>query len=655
MSDISAVPQRSQTWRRFRIGLLFLLFAFLAVWKLLPPDVVRNPVVMGRGKDGKWYEQSQNAGKGFHFNAHVGVLKSQNNTTTASSDSHFNRAFLADRSLVIFNLSSHVLMERIGTELLQQLKADNHFDQLAYYPPGHVPETEAEAPDLWLSVNLESIEESGITGRELKATVTAALGSSFAASRHSVHDHLSPPIVTLNVNISVDHQSTLTGIESSSAEYSQQGKDIAKQLMTAVSDKLKTLREKHPPLPKLPSSLNPEFVAAPEFEFLKRLNATRQTSFHGFMFHNETFWQFTSTENAEPTLASIRDELSKSDWKVGDFEAADLQNAYLRAVKEDAILELFPTKRRIFSMPETKEPQGLVQYNVRYLHRISSDEMQAVVAELLVAPKPDVDELLVLRRFGSSEQQDQVMKLIEKHPPRSVEAWLMLAESYARDNNADACRAALVRATLLMLTVRDSADYDRRIKDIAAKQKIEASELKVVDQAVLTELGIAELVAGADPSTVEISANSAASFFVANDSEGSTVITARLQTDGRGQATTPTTVTFLQASEKSRSWSTQSAFDGVSNLQHQSSVGSRPISVSLEKLDSNSFQVTATLENGATVQRCDSRATGGILLPGWKPGPANVAISLRRDEPCTTQVVAPKPTATPTTVLMTLR
>ena len=655
MSDISAVPQRSQTWRRFRIGLLFLLFAFLAVWKLLPPDVVRNPVVMGRGKDGKWYEQSQNAGKGFHFNAHVGVLKSQNNTTTASSDSHFNRAVLADRSLVIFNLSSHVLMERIGTELLQQLKADNHFDQLAYYPPGHVPETEAEAPDLWLSVNLESIEESGITGRELKATVTAALGSSFAASRHSVHDHLSPPIVTLNVNISVDHQSTLTGIESSSAEYSQQGKDIAKQLMTAVSDKLKTLREKHPPLPKLPSSLNPEFVAAPEFEFLKRLNATRQTSFHGFMFHNETFWQFTSTENAEPTLASIRDELSKSDWKVGDFEAADLQNAYLRAVKEDAILELFPTKRRIFSMPETKEPQGLVQYNVRYLHRISSDEMQAVVAELLVAPKPDVDELLVLRRFGSSEQQDQVMKLIEKHPPRSVEAWLMLAESYARDNNADACRAALVRATLLMLTVRDSADYDRRIKDIAAKQKIEASELKVVDQAVLTELGIAELVAGADPSTVEISANSAASFFVANDSEGSTVITARLQTDGRGQATTPTTVTFLQASEKSRSWSTQSAFDGVSNLQHQSSVGSRPISVSLEKLDSNSFQVTATLENGATVQRCDSRATGGILLPGWKPGPANVAISLRRDEPCTTQVVAPKPTATPTTVLMTLR
>jgi hypothetical protein len=154
-----------------------------------------------------------------------------------------------------------------------------------------------------------------------------------------------------------------------------------------------------------------------------------------------------------------------------------------------------------------------------------------------------------------------------------------------------------VRATLLLLTVTDSADCDRRIKDTAAKQKIEASELKVVDQAVLTELGIVELVAGADASTVEISANSAASFFVANDSEGPTVITVRIQADGRGQANTPATVTFLEASERSRSWSTQSAFEGVSNLQHQFSVGSRPISVSLEKLDGNSFRVTATLKN----------------------------------------------------------
>jgi hypothetical protein len=165
MSEISAVPQRSQTWRWIKIGLLFLLIAFLAVWNLMPPDVVRNPVVLGRGDDGELHEQSPNADNGLHFNAHVGALKSQNSTTTASSESRSDPAFLADRGLMIINLSNHVLMERVGTELLAQLKADNKFDRLEYYPSGHLPETGVEAPDLWLSLNLESVEESGITGR----------------------------------------------------------------------------------------------------------------------------------------------------------------------------------------------------------------------------------------------------------------------------------------------------------------------------------------------------------------------------------------------------------------------------------------------------------------------------------------------------------
>ncbi|MBM4076536.1 MAG: hypothetical protein FJ267_12975, partial [Planctomycetes bacterium] len=271
-----------------KIGLVLLLVGFLAVWNLLPPEVVRRPVVMGRGDDGKLHEQSPEHVSGLHFNAHVGALKSQNNTTTASTESHSNPAFFADRSLVILNLSDHLLMERIGTELLGQLKADNQFDRIEYYPAGQGPEMGAEAGDLFLSLTLESIDESGIIGRSLKATVAATLGRSPAASNHSVNDHLSPPIVSLKADISVDHESSLAGIESSSARYSQQGKDIAKHLMTSVSGKLKTLREKYRSLRNLPSSLRPEFVVAPEFEFLMRLNATRQTSVHGFMFHNET-------------------------------------------------------------------------------------------------------------------------------------------------------------------------------------------------------------------------------------------------------------------------------------------------------------------------------------------------------------------------------
>ena len=87
MSEICEVPERSRAWPWIKIGLLFLIVAFLAVWNLLPPGVVREPVVMGRGDDGKLHKQSPAQDGGLQFNAHVGALKSQNNTTTASSES----------------------------------------------------------------------------------------------------------------------------------------------------------------------------------------------------------------------------------------------------------------------------------------------------------------------------------------------------------------------------------------------------------------------------------------------------------------------------------------------------------------------------------------------------------------------------------------
>ena len=54
-------------------------------------------------------------------------------------------------------------------------------------------------------------------------------------------------------------------------------------------------------------------------------------------------------------------------------------------------------------------------------------------------------------------------------------------------------------------------------------------------------------------------------------------------------------------------------------------------------------------------QHCKNRMASAMEAWGWKPGPADVPISLRRDEPCTVHVVAPKPTAALTTALMKLR
>ncbi|MFM9962223.1 MAG: hypothetical protein ACKV2Q_13495 [Planctomycetaceae bacterium] len=565
---------------------------FLAMWNLLPPDVVREPVVLGRGGDGALHEvPPKPQGNRLHFNAHAGVLKSQNNTFTTSAESHSDPAFLEDRRLMILNLSDHVLLERIGTELLELFKADNHFDRLAYFPLGHLPEVGSEAPGLELSIDLASFEESGLAGHSLKTTVTATLGSSLASSNYSVHDHLSPPIVRQNATISVEHQSSLAGIESSSAKYSLQGKDIAKQIANAVSGKLTPLREKHQAMPKLPASLHPEFVAAPEFEFLKRLKAARQTSFHGVMLHNETFWKFSSSEDVEPLLISIRDELKQSGWRIEHLETMQKQSAHLRAEKESAILEVFLAGRRSFQPPETVEPSGPTKFQVRYLHRMAAKEFETVVQELLLAPKPDVELLLVLRRFGSPEQQQQILALIEQHPPRSIDAWLLLAEAAAGRKEVEACRRALVRAKLLTRTVTKPEGYDQRIQSLASQQEIELATLIAIDRNALKELGIIELVEGAAPSTIEVAANSAVSFFVDNAKDDVTVQTIRIASNTIARPNSPVTVAFVSASANSRSWSTQTAFQGTPKNRHELSI--ERVWITIEKLDNGTFRLSA--------------------------------------------------------------
>ena len=94
-----------------------------------------------------------------------------------------------------------------------------------------------------------------------------------------------------------------------------------------------------------------------------------------------------------------------------------------------------------------------------------------------------------------------------------------------------------------------------------------------------------ELVAGAAPSNVEVAENSGPKFFVTDASHGGTVLTVRIQNDGSNQADSPANVTYLLASENSRSWSTQVTFHGVSQESHKFTVGQIRKPITIEKLD----------------------------------------------------------------------
>ena len=302
--------------RRSRIAAFVVAVVGVAGWNIFPPNVSRNPIVLAREADGVLREQGGEPAGGLSFNAHLGELKSSNETFTISSSGHSNPAFFAARHLIIINLADDVLMERVGFELLDQLRQQLAVDRLEYYPFGHMPELGGLSPDFYVTLQLKTKEVSGLVNDKLDATVKATLGSTLTQSSFSSFDDLTPPIVRLHADVEVRHQSTYFGIESSAAAYTLQGRDIAKQIATQLKAKFDEARGDHGALPEMPNELaNPEYSPIPEMKFLDELGAQVVTSTHRLMTANETFWRLTTDKTSDELFGVIKRELSDSGWR----------------------------------------------------------------------------------------------------------------------------------------------------------------------------------------------------------------------------------------------------------------------------------------------------------------------------------------------------
>jgi hypothetical protein len=380
VSDVAKPGFLSRIPRRVRIVTLVVAVGGLVVWNIFPPNVPNKPIVLAREADGALREQGGEAAGGLAFNAHFGELKSQNSTSRFSSSGHSNPAFFAARHLIIINQSDDVLMERVGAELLDQLKQLLAVDRLEYYPFGHMPELGGLAPDFYVTLELKSKEVSGLVNDNLNATVKSTLGSTLAKSSFSSFDDLTPPIVRLHAGVEVEHQSTYFGVESSSAAYILQGRDIAKQIAAQLKTKFDAARGDHGALPEMPTELaNPEYSPIPEFKFLDQLGAKVVTSAHRLMTPNETFWRLTTDNTTDELFGVIKSELADSEWRLDREETSFPRSAILRFVDRPRVLMIFPSDRD--QLPRTAdEPQPEhVDYFVHYRDRVSSDVLESAI------------------------------------------------------------------------------------------------------------------------------------------------------------------------------------------------------------------------------------------------------------------------------------
>lgn len=490
---------KAQKRRVFCVVALVLITGFLLAWFAIPPNTNTEPVSFQKDQAGEWHEVGgDGAGSGVNLALHAGKLKSTNNVSMGTVTSHSSPANFLSRSLMILNRSDHNLMQRIGDTLLESLRDRGAFDRIEYFPHGHDPPTGELAPDLYLVLGLGAIEESGLLGRDLKATVRFTLGTAVVRSTHTVSDSFTPPRVRVFSNSSVDHRSTMTGVESSAAEYRLQGADIAKRMSKSIIETLDGLREESFLDCEFPAELNGDWIATPEFSFLKATDAKVMTSLRGLCLHNETTWKMAGVEDVSGLLVRGHADLTEDGWKGKAAKPNDNGRFHLRMKKGAEVLEIFSAHENGgFGNPDaTNSAKGSPEIHMgetifaRYRNYMSETERHAVIGKLLDAPTPNLVQLISLNQMGSREQQQSLMQMIEDDPPLMPEAWLMVARRHASQKQTAELEQALRKAYAASWLLDNAEGTARQVKSLCKKHKLKEQDVCKVDSEQIASLGL---------------------------------------------------------------------------------------------------------------------------------------------------------------------
>jgi len=219
----------SKARARRRLGIaLFLVFFLLLVpaailaylWYAIPPRVPTAPVHLVRSGAGRLEpREPAEQGSRLWYEFQAGKIQSRDTFSASSSLSRSDNASFACSRLVVFNRSDHLLMARVGQQLLERLKPLEYLRQVDYYPAGFQTEPGDLSPDLTVTFELvRLVERPGLRSSDVEATVLVSCGNAPPGCRHSYWDHRTPPLVQLDWHGRLEHSSTTTGLSRSRRE-----------------------------------------------------------------------------------------------------------------------------------------------------------------------------------------------------------------------------------------------------------------------------------------------------------------------------------------------------------------------------------------------------------------------------------------------------
>ena len=122
-TDQQERPHRRR--RRWAWGLVLatvlLMIVGIVFWTGSSPKLPLGPIRLIRG-DAGWRQESNVDESGLRWEAQTGKIEAQNNLSSSAMESRPGRSRFACSRMVIMNRSDHLLMQRLGPCLLEELK-----------------------------------------------------------------------------------------------------------------------------------------------------------------------------------------------------------------------------------------------------------------------------------------------------------------------------------------------------------------------------------------------------------------------------------------------------------------------------------------------------------------------------------------------------
>lgn len=526
---------RRPAWIRWLIGpATILLGVLLIVWNIFPAPTIDTPLTLVRNAQGE-FEADQTI-PGATLQVQAGGIQAKNNLISANSSSHGGDARNSVANVLLICKSHDALSQRVAADLLAELKKVPHYSEIKYIPPGHPLPTSGRAPDLFIQLEMLSLQESGLIAHQVDARLRARWGNSLVESRHTYTNHQTPPLIDSHTVAQLEHHSATREVASSAAKYKLVAADIAKQFGGAITKEINDRVQKNGVLPDLPAEFFAEYQQPPELP-LDGFASELIFSGSGLFKHNETVWQCRSEAPLGQSLAQLRQRLVDLGYKAG--EPAQPMT-YLRATKDDSVVEAFADHPGVFGqLPDAEQSQQDHAFIVTYTEWATTEERHAAVERLLDA-KADLGTLMIFEQALSQQQNQRLLERFAADPTPDAGAWKWAAWRYHRNKDEVRAREALENAVVLLPLAKDASAVEGSLsslaKELGDEKLVERLKKQPLDLDRVKRLGVEEATLGSEPVKIQFDAGGSARLLVRGSGEDWSFVVCSVREIGSGAA-----------------------------------------------------------------------------------------------------------------------